>query len=62
MPLKVTEADLLESLKMVVLGFSSRYHTWDPDEERFKQNGGSDGFYIDGKDDIVGSRYAKCVY
>ncbi|KAF5328834.1 hypothetical protein D9619_011684 [Psilocybe cf. subviscida] len=56
-PLKLTEADLLESLKMVVLGFSSRYHMWDPDEERFKQTGDNDGFHIDGKDDTVSSSW-----
>lgn len=55
----MAEDDLLESLKMVVLGFSSRYYIWDPDEERFKQNGDSDGICIDGKDVIVSSRYAQ---
>ncbi|KAF8971184.1 gamma-tubulin complex, DGRIP91/SPC98 component protein [Flammula alnicola] len=66
--LYVTQNQLLVSLKMIVLGFSSQYHMWDPAKERFIQVGteqnGKRGFVlIDGKDEVVSesliSRFLK---
>ncbi|KJA27578.1 hypothetical protein HYPSUDRAFT_62653 [Hypholoma sublateritium FD-334 SS-4] len=56
--LYVTQHQLFRSLKIVVLGFSSPYHVWDPLQERFVQaNTGEDGsrgfILVDGKDETV---------
>ncbi|KAF9467451.1 gamma-tubulin complex, DGRIP91/SPC98 component protein [Collybia nuda] len=53
----VTQAELLNALKMTVLGASSIFHVWDASEERFVQSGvekGNQGFLLmDGKDEVV---------
>ncbi|KAF5386245.1 hypothetical protein D9615_002656 [Tricholomella constricta] len=53
----VTQGNLLNALKMTVLGTSSVYHTWDVSSERFIQAGLEDkknGFILmDGKDEVV---------
>jgi hypothetical protein len=56
----VTQTELLNALKMTVLGTSSIFHTWDASKERFVQAGieeGKQGFLlVDGKDEVVSQR------
>ncbi|KAG5641756.1 hypothetical protein DXG03_004288 [Asterophora parasitica] len=53
----VTQNNLLNALKMTVLGTSSVYHTWDPSSERFVQaclGDNQKGFLlVDGKDEVI---------
>ena len=59
----VTQEELLVSLKMIVLGTSSTLHTWCPSSEKFVQVGCQDGqrgyLLVDGKDEVVSSRFIK---
>jgi hypothetical protein len=56
----VNELDLLESLRMTVLGTSSSLHTWDPVSETFLSFGGAENLpnklIISGKDETMSSR------
>lgn len=56
----VAQDDLLNSLKMTVLGTSSTMHTWDLPSETFKQAGiGKEkrGYLlVDAKDEVISSR------
>ncbi|KAG1735090.1 Spc98 family-domain-containing protein [Suillus paluster] len=57
--ISVNELELLESLRMTVLGTSSFLHTWDPDSEKFLSFGGAANlpsrFIISGKDETMTS-------
>lgn len=56
----VCQDDLLNSLKMTVLGTSSTMHIWDASSESFKQAGvdkGKRGYLlVDAKDEVISSR------
>lgn len=56
----VNELELLESLRMTVLGTSSFLHTWDPVSETFLSSGGAENMpnklLISGKDETMSSR------
>lgn len=56
----VTQTELLNALKMTVLGTSSIFHIWNTSEERFVQSGveeGNQGFLLmDGKDEVISQR------
>jgi hypothetical protein len=58
----VNELEVLESLRMTVLGTSSFLHTWDPVSETFLSSGAAKDLpirlIIGGKDDTMSSRYA----
>ncbi|KAG6889226.1 hypothetical protein C0992_005970 [Termitomyces sp. T32_za158] len=55
--LYVTQSNILDALKMIVVGIPSVYHTWNSVVERFEQAGVADRktgqILIDGKDEVV---------
>ncbi|KAG1826425.1 Spc98 family-domain-containing protein [Suillus variegatus] len=59
----VNELELLESLRMTVLGTSSFLHTWDPVSETFLSSGGAENMpnklLISGKDETMSSSLLK---
>jgi len=56
----VNELELLESLRMTVLGTSSFLHTWDPVSETFLSSDAAETLsirlVISGKDETISSR------
>jgi hypothetical protein len=56
----VNELELLESLRMTVLGTSSFLHTWDPVSETFSSSDAAEDLpirlIISGKDETISSR------
>ncbi|KAG2126974.1 Spc98 family-domain-containing protein [Suillus bovinus] len=59
----VNELELLDSLRMTVLGTSSFLHTWDPVSETFLSSGGAENMLnkliISGKDETMSSSLLK---
>ncbi|KAG1866706.1 Spc98 family-domain-containing protein [Suillus subluteus] len=60
---RVNELELLESLRMTILGTSSFLHTWDPVSETFLSFGGAENLpnklIISGKDETMSSSLLK---